>query len=161
MGWRAKVMAAGGTAAHFFRPELVQQDIDDLLEMVRGEEKEDSASKTIRPFSADDVPGAGSGATVRIAGVSGLDQINGFPSGRAFDLVPEGMTVLFGNNGAGKSGYARPAENAPPLGIQQPSQLHPKWSADDSGHSKMWWLSFIQEGAHCWGPSTLLCEADA
>ncbi|AFO50380.1 AAA family ATPase [Pseudomonas putida] len=96
----------------FSHPELVQQDIDDLLDMVRGEEKEDSASKTVRPFSADDVPGAGSGATVRLAGVSGLDQINGFPSGRAFDLVPEGMTVLFGNNGAGKSGYARIFKNA-------------------------------------------------
>lgn len=29
----------------FSHPELVQQDIDDLLDMVRGEEKEDSASK--------------------------------------------------------------------------------------------------------------------
>jgi hypothetical protein len=38
--------------------------------------------------------------------------VNGFSSGRAFDLAPEGMTIFFGHNGAGKSGYACVFENA-------------------------------------------------
>ncbi|MGL4317354.1 MAG: AAA family ATPase [Pseudomonas sp.] len=96
----------------FARPELTQSDLDAILQMLREQEGDSAAATAGRPFSIDDVPGAGSGATVRLVGVSGLDQVNGFPSGRAFDLVPEGMTILFGHNGAGKSGYARVLKNA-------------------------------------------------
>jgi ABC-type phosphate transport system ATPase subunit len=80
--------------------------------MVREQERENATTGATKPFTLDDVPGACSGATVRLTGVSGLDQVNGFPSGRAFDLVPEGMTIFFGHNGAGKSGYARVFKNA-------------------------------------------------
>lgn len=96
----------------FARPELTQDDIETILQMVREQEREGATTEGSRPFTLDDVPGAGSGATVRLLGVSGLDQINGFPTGRGFDLVPEGMTIFFGHNGAGKSGYARVFKNA-------------------------------------------------
>ena len=96
----------------FARAELTQDDIETILRMVREQEREDATTGGARPFTLDDVPGAGSGATVRLVGVSGLDQVNGFPSGRAFDLAPEGMTIFFGHNGAGKSGYARVFKNA-------------------------------------------------
>ena len=96
----------------FAQPELSQVDLDAILQMIREQEGDGTDTGVVRPFSIDDVPGAGSGATVRLVGVSGLDQVNGFPSGRAFDLVPEGMTILFGHNGAGKSGYARVLKNA-------------------------------------------------
>ncbi|MFW5326149.1 AAA family ATPase [Pseudomonas aeruginosa] len=96
----------------FARPELSQADVDAILQLVREQEGDGTAPAELRPFTVDDVPGAGSGATVRLVGLSGLDQVNGFPSGRSFDLAPEGMTILFGHNGAGKSGYARVLKNA-------------------------------------------------
>lgn len=96
----------------FTQPELARDDIETILQMVREQEGENATTGATRPFTLDDVSGAGSGATVRLTGVSGLDQVNGFPSGRAFDLVPEGMTIFFGHNGAGKSGYARVFKNA-------------------------------------------------
>ncbi|WP_137823190.1 AAA family ATPase [Pseudomonas sp. D(2018)] len=96
----------------FAQLELSRADIDTILQMVREQEGDGMAVAGSRPFSLDDVPGAGSGATVRLVGVSGLDQVNGFPSGRAFDVAPDGMTILFGHNGAGKSGYARVLKNA-------------------------------------------------
>lgn len=96
----------------FAQPDLSQDDVDAVLQLVRDEERLGSASPDATLFSLADVPGAGSGATVRLVGVSGLDQVNGFPSGRSLNLVPEGMTVLFGSNGAGKSGYARVFKNA-------------------------------------------------
>lgn len=96
----------------FAKPELSPADIDAILQMVREQEGDGEASAGIRPFTAEDVPGTSSGATVRLVGLSGLDQVNGFPSGRAVDLAPEGMTILFGHNGAGKSGYARVLKNA-------------------------------------------------
>ncbi|MCY1350067.1 AAA domain protein [compost metagenome] len=96
----------------FARPELPQADVDAILQLVREQEGDGTVPPEWRPFTVDDVPGTGSGATVRLVGLSGLDQVNGFPSGRAFDLAPEGMTILFGHNGAGKSGYARVLKNA-------------------------------------------------
>lgn len=96
----------------FAQPDLSQDDVDAVLQLVRDEESLGSTSSDVTLFSLADVPGAGSGATVRLVGVSGLDQVNGFPSGRSLNLVPEGMTVLFGSNGAGKSGYARVFKNA-------------------------------------------------
>lgn len=96
----------------FARLKLTQDDIETILQMVLVQEQEGATIEGNRPFTLDDVPGAGGGATVRLVGISGLDQVNGFPSGRAFDLAPEGMTILFGHNGAGKSGYARVFKNA-------------------------------------------------
>lgn len=96
----------------FAQPDLSEDDVEAVLQLVRDEERQGSASLGATLFSLADVPGAGSGATVRLVGVSGLDQVNGFPFGRSLNLVPEGMTVLFGNNGAGKSGYARVFKNA-------------------------------------------------
>lgn len=96
----------------FAKPELSLDDIDAILQMVREQDGDGAAPSEIRPFTVDDVPGTGSGSTVTLVGLSGLDQVNGFPSGRAFDLEPEGMTILFGHNGAGKSSYARVLKNA-------------------------------------------------
>lgn len=96
----------------FAQAELATDDIEAILQMVREQEREGATTETVRSFTLDDVPGASSGTTVQLLGVSGLDQVNGFPSGRGFDLDPEGMTIFFGNNGAGKSGYARVFKNA-------------------------------------------------
>ena len=96
----------------FNRPELTNDDLDAILQMVREQEQEGAAPASDRPFTLDDVSGAGTGATVRLVGISGLDQVNGFPTGRSFELAPEGMTIFFGHNGAGKSGYARVFKNA-------------------------------------------------
>lgn len=96
----------------FAQPELSPADIEDVLQMVREQEGEGSVLERFKPFSGDDVPGSSSGATVSLVGLSRLDQVNGFPSGRAFELAPDGMNILFGDNGAGKSGYARVLKNA-------------------------------------------------
>lgn len=96
----------------FAQAELTQDDMDTILRMVLEQEDENVSKVAVQSFTLDDVPGTGSGANVRIVGISGLDQVNGFPSGRAIDLQSEGMTIFFGHNGAGKSGYARVFKNA-------------------------------------------------
>ncbi len=44
---------------------------------------------------------------VRIVAVRGLSNVNRLASGQELTFEPEGLTVVFGNNGSGKSGYAR------------------------------------------------------
>ena len=96
----------------FANPQLSPDDSDMILNLLRDEELDENATSKGTSFTSADIPGAGTGSTVKLVKLSNLDQINGFPSGRAFELAPEGMVVLFGHNGAGKSGYARVLKNA-------------------------------------------------
>lgn len=96
----------------FFNPQLSPADVDIILQLVRSEENGGVAPSEQSLFKTEDLPGIGSGSTVRLVKLSELTQINGFPTGRAFDLPPDGMTIFFGHNGAGKSGYARVLKNA-------------------------------------------------
>lgn len=96
----------------FSNSQLSSSDTDTILQMIRSEDGLGIAPVDFKQFTAEDVPGAGGASTVRLVGLSGLNQVNGFPSGRSFSLPPDGMTILFGHNGAGKSGYARVLKNA-------------------------------------------------
>lgn len=44
---------------------------------------------------------------VRVVAVRGLSNVNRLASGQELTFEPDGITVVFGNNGSGKSGYAR------------------------------------------------------
>lgn len=47
-------------------------------------------------------------APVRIASVEGVANVNRLAENQELTFAPEGLTVVYGNNGSGKSGYARP-----------------------------------------------------
>lgn len=97
----------------FLNDGLDEADFQSLLLMVKhlhGDAPPPSEPPV--PLDREHVAGAGSGSTVQLVGLSNLAHINGFPVGRALDLLPSGMTVLFGENGVGKSGYARLLKNA-------------------------------------------------
>lgn len=57
------------------------------------------ASVTI-PQSTNDEP-------VRILAVKGVSNVNRLAENQELTFAPEGLTVVYGNNGSGKSGYAR------------------------------------------------------
>lgn len=96
----------------FSKPELSAEETEAILQLVREEEQSGAPASHIARFTSDDIPGAGGSSTVRLTGVSGLEHVNGFPPGRNFALSPLGLTIFFGHNGAGKSGYARVFKNA-------------------------------------------------
>lgn len=52
------------------------------------------------PQGADEEP-------VRIASVKGVANVNRLADNQELTFAPEGLTVVYGNNGSGKSGYAR------------------------------------------------------
>lgn len=61
------------------------------------------------PLAATDIPcGAGATTSVSLLELSGLEHVNGLPADQkiVFGTSP-GLTVIYGENGAGKSGYAR------------------------------------------------------
>lgn len=90
---------------------LSETDLGEILAMV----KDQAAGVDARqpgPLRAMDIPQLGpTGATTMLA-VRDMEHVNGFPSGRSIEFEPEGLTVVFGENGAGKSGYARVLKQA-------------------------------------------------
>jgi hypothetical protein len=62
----------------------------------------------LQPLSADHIPTAGAAALpVRITGIRDTDNINALTAGEALTFAVSGLTIVYGDNGSGKSGYAR------------------------------------------------------
>jgi energy-coupling factor transporter ATP-binding protein EcfA2 len=70
------------------------------------------AVKAAQSLSRDHFATAGAAGTVRILAMKGLERVNAFPPNREITFAPNGLTVVFGENGAGKSGYARVLKRA-------------------------------------------------
>lgn len=52
------------------------------------------------------------GAVVRLTGLTDVKGVNALVEGQSLAFSPEGLTVIYGENGAGKSGYARILKSA-------------------------------------------------
>lgn len=91
---------------------LSAQDRGEVLALLKEQHGGPAAAVAAIPLSADDVSQAGGTATVRLTKLDQLQHVNHFPAGRELNLAHEGLTVVFGENGAGKSGFARVLKNA-------------------------------------------------
>lgn len=61
-----------------------------------------------QPLTTADLPGGGaSGACVRLRSVTPLEHVNALLDGQRLTMAPSGITVVYGDNASGKSGYAR------------------------------------------------------
>lgn len=94
--------------------ELGDPDFGELLLMLK-------ASKGIAvqgapmpvPLSAAHLPtSAAGGEAVVLEALHSLKHVNRIAGGQRLDFVPKGLTVVFGENGAGKSGYSRVIKSA-------------------------------------------------
>jgi energy-coupling factor transporter ATP-binding protein EcfA2 len=84
------------------------QDLKDIRAMVEGAK---GAPAPI-PLTNAHIPTMGSGTSTVLLGLSKLKNVNGFPNDRELDVANKGITVIFGENGAGKSGFARVLKRA-------------------------------------------------
>lgn len=91
--------------------ELTSDDIADLSEICRTEHG--VADPTPEPAAAQPlldghVPaGVTSGEAVAITSISNVENVNALDQGQRISFAPTGLTVVFGYNGSGKSGYGR------------------------------------------------------
>ena len=100
------------------RGSLTNQDLADTLEICRLAEDlpagksslltEPSASPPeAKPLSKDDLPRKGSAQDrVSLVAVEGVQDVNALAADQRLAFQP-GLTVIYGNNASGKSGYAR------------------------------------------------------
>lgn len=74
---------------------------------------------------------AGRDESVRIVEVRDLANVNRLASGQELTFEPDGLTVVYGNNGSGKSGYARVISSM--VGARRQEEILPDVFANDSG----------------------------
>lgn len=106
----------------FRNGQLGPADLVELTTLIK-EEHGDGTVSSVRPtpLLADDIPAGGTTAvSVQLLAINNLLNVNRFPAGRSVDFSPEGLNVLFGENGAGKSGYARVLKNACRARVRHP-----------------------------------------
>lgn len=88
--------------------QFTLQDLADIRAMVEGAQ----AAPTPVSLAKAHIPTIGTGTTTVLTGLTDLQDVNGFPPGRGLRLAPAGISVVFGENGAGKSGFAKVLKRA-------------------------------------------------
>lgn len=88
--------------------QLTATDLAEIRAMV----EESAGAPTPIPLNKSHTPTMGSGSSTILLRLSQLKNVNGFPDGRELEVADQGLTVVFGENGAGKSGFARVMKRA-------------------------------------------------
>jgi len=87
------------------RTRLEPSDIDELVDLAKHDDK---GALPVRPITAQDVAVAPTpGLPVTIRAISQVTNVNALADGQTLPFDQKGLTVVYGDNGAGKSGYVR------------------------------------------------------
>ncbi len=87
---------------------LSEQDITDITEIALVAAGAPGVTHAADPFAATHVPAAGpSGVSVELVAVANPSNVNALAPGARLDFEPTGITIVYGDNGSGKSGYVR------------------------------------------------------
>jgi len=90
---------------------LDDSDIDDLVAICRSEHdllEDDEKSPTADPLTRDHLPAvAAAGQAVALESVSGVKHVNALPDNQTLTFGETGITIVYGDNGSGKTGYSR------------------------------------------------------
>ncbi|MBK9496217.1 MAG: AAA family ATPase [Xanthomonadales bacterium] len=82
------------------------------LAVIRAMVEQSAGAPTPLPLDKSHIPTMGSGSSTVLLRLSQLKNVNGFPDDRGLEMADQGLTLLFGENGAGKSGFARVMKRA-------------------------------------------------
>ena len=89
------------------------QDIEDLLKLIMSENGEDVEGATPVPLAVEHIPTAPDSAKpVSLASISSVVGVNQLAPDQTLSFEQNGITVVYGQNGSGKSGYSRILKNA-------------------------------------------------
>jgi len=93
---------------------LTEMDYDELYLLLRQEKGLEIDDPLMpEPLAKDHLPAEQApGETVILSGLRDLENVNQIPNGNALAFSETGISVIYGGNGSGKSGYARVIKRA-------------------------------------------------
>lgn len=114
--WAEKLPAwqQHAVAVLYERQTPTPDDLEDILALLKASKGiPDLAGREARKLTAEQVavPQAGQ-PLVQLTSLKNLKHVNALASGKALPFAPTGLTVIYGDNGAGKSGYSRVLKKA-------------------------------------------------
>lgn len=106
--------------------ELSVQDLDDLYALLKVEYGiPDAAGRTPSKLAADQIADAApKGQRVQLESIKNLQNVNALAPQQCVPIAKNGLSVIYGENGAGKSGYSRVLKKAC-RARDQSEPLHP------------------------------------
>lgn len=98
----------------FAAGHLTADDSNDLYAILKAQHGiPDAKGRTAVPLNPDDIAvPQGSDSLVQIKAVKNLKFVNALAEGQRLSIAPAGLTVIYGDNGVGKSGYSRVLKKA-------------------------------------------------
>lgn len=96
------------------KPELGAEDLDDLFALVKlSQGISDSKERVPRPLTAEQIPAPVKASThVELHAIKNLQHVNAIAENQRLPFGSAGLTVIYGDNGSGKSGYSRVLKRA-------------------------------------------------
>jgi energy-coupling factor transporter ATP-binding protein EcfA2 len=92
--------------------QLSDEDLDELAELCRTPHGLAGNTKAANPISESDVPSAGDAGPVILASMTHISDVNALAPNETIQFAKAGITIVYGHNGAGKSGFARVLKRA-------------------------------------------------
>lgn len=93
---------------------LTPQDYEDLYALLKlAHGIPDPKNRQPQPLTADQIPAQVEANThIELRAIKNLRNVNAIAEGQQLAVGPAGMTVIYGDNGSGKSGYSRVLKRA-------------------------------------------------
>ncbi|MDE2166091.1 MAG: AAA family ATPase [Alphaproteobacteria bacterium] len=84
------------------------KDEDEILELLKAEQKLSETTLKAEPLLLEHIPAPGTGsAQITLLSLSNVTGANNLAPNQALPFAQTGITLIYGDNGSGKSGYAR------------------------------------------------------
>jgi ABC-type transport system involved in cytochrome c biogenesis ATPase subunit len=91
-------------------PELDEKDIEEVASILLGDEVEGAGPRVV---TRDDLPDShGADQPMVVHRLADLQNVNAIAAGETLPFAPAGLNVVYGRNGAGKTGYSRVFKHA-------------------------------------------------
>lgn len=96
------------------KPALTSGDLDDLSALLRSAHGiPDPKNRTPKPLTADQIPVSAQVSTrVELRAIKNMRHVNAIAENQRLPFGAGGLTVIYGDNGSGKSGYSRVLKRA-------------------------------------------------
>ncbi len=89
------------------QPEISETDVDELAALCKKPHGLTTTNTSPLPLTAGHLPTSGNSGPVSLTALTHISDVNALAPNETIKFDTAGLTVVYGDNGAGKSGYAR------------------------------------------------------